>query len=63
MLDQGEVCRQDARRIVILVDGSKVMRAVIQVDEARNRLYLLTLFETSQRHADAEVRNRLQRLS
>jgi SPP1 gp7 family putative phage head morphogenesis protein len=62
MLDEGEVYQQDDRRVVLLSTGGKVYRAAIKVDEKRERLYLLTLFETRQAIADRQVRRVMKRL-
>jgi SPP1 gp7 family putative phage head morphogenesis protein len=62
MVDEGEVYQQGDQRIVLLHVGDKLYRAAIKVDAQRQRLYLLTLFQTSEDVANAQVRNRLTRV-
>jgi len=62
LIDRGEVYQEDDRRILLLSVADKLYRASIKVDQARKRLYLLSLFETSPLRANAQVRNVLPRL-
>ncbi|MGB0218310.1 MAG: phage minor head protein [Sinimarinibacterium flocculans] len=62
LFDQGEMYQQGAERIILLADGERLFRASIKVDERRQRLYLLSLFETNPKDADRQVRERYARI-
>lgn len=62
IVDRGEVYQEDDRRILLLSRAGKLYRASIKSDQAGKRIYLLSLFETSEKLADTQVRKVYRRL-
>lgn len=62
IMDQGEVYLQPAGRVVFLSFDGRLYRAAVKTTRARHENFLLTLFETSDEKALAEVRTKYERV-
>lgn len=62
IIDAGEVYQQNLSRYVLLHLNGELLRAAIKLTQDRSKVYLLTLFRTSDEKADKEVRRKFQRV-
>lgn len=62
ILDDGEVYKRGAERLIYLKMDGMLYRAGIKRTKDKGRNYLLTLFKTSDELADIQVRSKLERI-
>ena len=62
LIEEGEFYQQGDRRIVLLATQGKTYRAAFKADADGKRLFLLSLFATSGKMADRQVRDLLLRV-
>ncbi|MDM4768626.1 phage minor head protein [Solimonas sp. SE-A11] len=62
IIDQGEVYKADDRRIMLLALEGRLYRASVKVDEKRERLFLLSLFETNEAAANTQIRRKMEKV-
>ena len=62
LIEEGEFYQQGDRRIVLLATRGKTYRAAFKADADGKRLFLLSLFTTSEKMADRQVRDVLPRV-
>ncbi len=62
IIDQGEVYQQNDERVIYLWLGGELYRAALKRTQDRLKNYFLTLFKTTDKKADAEVRKKYKRI-
>lgn len=60
MVKFGEIYQQNNKRFVLLYQDSALYRAAIKITQDNKKMYLLTLFKTTEEKATKEVRKKMK---